>query len=436
MRALVAMALLVASIAVAPGCRDTLMRTPAVVSATEVDPFVFTPPAWRGASAPIFIASTRAPSGREEPTRFYSTDRNRLVRLGKAEVEVGVGMTWDELMVASSVDRRDEEPEIRLTGFEEYGELWSSGYPRGASFTRDWIGGELDREPAERFAAEMNRALAVSNRRQMTVYVHGFNTTFAGNCHIAAEFWHYMARDEVLLSFDWPSKGSVFSYQKDKANAELAVRQLRVLLEFLASSTEAERINIIAHSAGSPVVVGALRDLSLKHYGESEEDVRAKLRIGRVVLAAPDMGLDILISAGLDGVRRVADNVAIYASRRDKALGLSADIFGEVRVGSSIGKLEPPQIEAIIESRSQWIDVTNAQARASSFLGHSYYHENPWVSSDLMIFLRVGATPEERGLERDLETGFLVFPDDYEERLPEIVDGLIENYAEDLSTLR
>ena len=44
------------------------------------------------------------------------------------------------------------------------------------------------------------------------------------------------------------------------------------------------------------------------------------------------------------------------------------------------------------------------------------------------LFLGLGATAEERGRVRDMETGFLVFPDDYEEQLPEIVDRLRAKY--------
>ncbi|MHC4320140.1 MAG: hypothetical protein ACYS1B_16570 [Planctomycetota bacterium] len=109
-------------------------------------------------------------------------------------------------------------------------------------------------------------------------------------------------------------------------------------------------------------------------------------------------------------------------------MGFSSDIFGNVRLGRSIGKLSDDDRDALINNETQWIDVTNAQERSSSFLGHSYFHDNPWVSSDLMIYLRFGATAEERGLVRDMETGFLTFPDDYEERLPEIVRQLVAKY--------
>ena len=146
------------------------------------------------------------------------------------------------------------------------------------------------------------------------------------------------------------------------------------------------------------------------------------------MLAAPDMDYETCLSAAVDGASRITEGWTVYASRKDKALGVSSDIFGDVRVGSSIGKLSDYERDGLIRNKGQWIDVTAAQQRSSSFLGHSYYHQNPWVSSDVLIYLRTGATGEERGLVRDMETGFLVFPEDYEERLPQIVDRLRKKY--------
>ena len=111
-------------------------------------------------------------------------------------------------------------------------------------------------------------------------------------------------------------------------------------------------------------------------------------------------------------------------SRSDRALVFSGNIFGDVRLGSAIGKLTDDERKAIIATRTQMIDVTAAQRLASSFLGHSYYHQNAWVSSDVMLFLELGATAEERGLVRDVKTGFMTFPDDYMQQLPAIIERL------------
>jgi hypothetical protein len=90
----------------------------------------------------------------------------------------------------------------------------------------------------------------------------------------------------------------------------------------------------------------------------------------------------------------------------------------------------------MINSGAQIIDIGPAERRTSSFLGHSYYHQNLWVSSDVMLFLELGATAEERGLVRDPKTGFLTFPGDYLQQLPEIVDRLSKKYEFGRPTVR
>ena len=321
------------------GCQTTLMPTPAIVSDGHIDPFKQVVPEYQNSEAPVFVASARTVSGKTDPAKFYSTDRSRMVRVGLATLEIGPGMTWDELVQESSVEKRKRKPAIKLTAYEEYGPLWSTAWSPNIRFDRDWDAADVDHGPGDRFVEAIEEQLALSRRKQITIYVHGFNTKFAENLKRASEFWHYMARDEVAISFDWPSKGSVFSYEVDKANSFFAIRQFRVLLEFLADHTSAERINIIAHSAGNPIAIEALRQLSLMHYDLDDEAARRRTRIGRVAFAAPDMDLETALSAGADGAGRVTQGFVIYASRKDKALGFSSDIFGNVRLGRSIGKL-------------------------------------------------------------------------------------------------
>lgn len=412
------------------GCGLALMETPAVVAVGGIDPFASVIPQWQDNRAPVFIASGRRCSGRTEPDRFYTNERSRMLRLGRATVEIGRGSSWEELVRESRAGTRRRAVAIDLAEYEEYGALWTTAWPPDLRYAREWDAPDVDRAPAVEFVTAIEAMLAVSRRKQVTVFVHGFNTEFGANVAIAGEFWHYMARDGVMISFDWPSDGSMFSYQEDKANAEFAIRQFRLLLEFLADATTAERINIIAHSAGNPIVVETMRQLSLMHGDLDREEVRRRTRIGVVVLAAPDMDLDSALSAAVDGASRVAESVAVYASRRDKALGFASGIFGDVRLGNSIGRLTDDERQALISGGWQWIDVTNAQRWEPSFLGHSYFHRNPWVSSDVMLLQRLGTAPDERGLVRDLETGFLVFPDDYLEQLPGLAERIMRRSEE------
>ncbi len=407
------------------GCGGGLMPTPTLITDGGLNPFYNVAEDRKGSSLPVFVACPREYSERREGIKAYTNKRSRDVRLGKATVEIVPEVTWDELVADSTTDKRSRKLKPEVAEFEDYGTLWATAWPPAVRFDPEWKGEGLDRAPADRFLEEIQERLDSSRRRQILIYVHGFNTKLKGNLEIAAGFLHFMGRDPVVINFDWPSKGSLFSYQEDKATAETAERQFRELLRFLAENTTVERINILAHSAGNPVVIESLRHLSLMTRGMDPEEARAWTKIGRVVLAAPDMDLDAALGAAVDGALRITQGVALYASKRDKALGFSSGIFGDVRLGASIGRLSDYERQAVIANDAQWIDATRAQKRKSkTFTGHSYYHANPWVSSDIMVFLAIGATPEERGLVRNMETGFLEFPEDYEERLPEIAKRL------------
>ncbi|MEM6751312.1 MAG: alpha/beta hydrolase [Planctomycetota bacterium] len=419
--------LVVAWLVVAGGCAPTMMETPTLVSEGLVDPFEGVLPERRTTTVPVFVASAREATGEADPKRFYTNDRSRIVRLGVAEVALGEELGWDGLVKASRQTKRDAQPTLKVLSYTEFGPLQSTALRHGPSESDDGPG-----SPAAEFADAINAVLAESQLGQITIFVHGFNTTFAGNLITAAEFTHYMARDGVLVSFGWASKGDVFSYHQDKANADFAIRQFRLFLEYLAASTDAREINVIAHSAGNPIAIEAMRHLSLKHDGAPDEEVQRITKLGRVVLAAPDIDYESALSASFDGAMRVADDVALYASQGDLALKISRDIFGEIRLGSVIGKLSPEEVAAIIERGEQCIDVTYAEKAHSSLLGHSYYHHNPWVSSDVMLFLLFGPAPAERGLALNRETGFYEFPEDYEQRLPALVEQLEAKYADRL----
>ena len=215
------------------GCQTHLMTTPAAVSDGHINPFDRVVPEYQNSQAPVFVASARTASGKTTyPAQFYTTNRSRIVRVGLATLEIGPGMTWDELVQESLAAKRSHDPVIRLAAYEEYGPLWSTAWPPNLRFDRDWDAPGVDRGPGDRFVEAIEQHLALSWRKQITVYVHGFNTRFDENLKRASEFWHYMSRDEVFMSFDWASKGSLFSYEVDKANANFAIRQFRELLEF------------------------------------------------------------------------------------------------------------------------------------------------------------------------------------------------------------
>ena len=189
-----------------------------------------------------------------------------------------------------------------------------------------------------------------------------------------------------------------------------------MLLLFLAEETNA-RINIIAHSAGAPVAVGGIRELCLMHYDEGTKAVQQRFRIGHLVLLAPDMDLGQFENGIHDEIMGVPERMTIYISTRDKALSLSSWVYGFARLGASLTELTAENTEFLHENPDcEIIDVGGAEDSHGSWLGHSYFHQNPWVSSDVLMTLRYDAPPEKRGLVKAEDKPVWIFPEDYPQR--------------------
>lgn len=403
-----------------------LMPTPSVMALGYIDPLAHVAPDRRRTTGTVFIASNRGvTSSASDSHQSLTNTRSHLLRLAVSEVTIGRGLGWDELADASRRPRHEVSPVIVVEQTEVLGVL--------ASEELSDVGGEGwltapepgDAAATDRWLELLNAELTAGAGSDVLIYVHGYNTDFHVNTGLAAEMWHFAGREGAVVSFAWPSRHRVLGFGADKANAVHAVRYLRQLLAFLADRSAADRIHILAHSAGCPIVVDAIRELRMIGSSLGRDEVRAKYRIGRVVLAAPDMDLMQFFNARLDGFHHLPERVSVYASSEDDALRLSTWLFGDERLGDSVGRLtewEEQQMNGFVDT--EIIDVTRSEDVLGGFLGHSYYHRNPWVSSDLLVTLTYGLPAHERGLVRDEGTGCWVFPDNYLHRLANLVRPL------------
>jgi esterase/lipase superfamily enzyme len=197
------------------------------------------------------------------------------------------------------------------------------------------------------------------------------------------------------------------------------------MISNLAKECEVDSITIIAHSAGAPIVVNALREIRLLEFDMPADQVREKYRIGRVVLAAPDMDVMAFTNAVHDRFHELTTGIAVYASQKDRALGLSEKLYGNSRLGRTVGKLEVWEKQVLSQVlKIELIDASVAEKQFRNVLGHSYFHRDPWVSSDIGSFI-LGRSPAERGLVKpgDAEV-FWQFPTDYPDRLKQHIEAL------------
>jgi esterase/lipase superfamily enzyme len=271
-------------------------------------------------------------------------------------------------------------------------------------------------EVIEEIHAILAAELAATDRKEVFVFVHGFNNTFAYAAQSMSELWHMAGRPGVAILYSWPAaRAGIFGYNPDRESSEFTVSHLKQFLRILAAADTVERIHVISHSRGTDVLVTALRELYIEHSARGPDAV-AELKLGNAVFAAADIDMDVATQRiGGEEVLFVADRFTTYTSAGDTALKLSANMF---KSSARVGQAGPEAVRdfhrvtlRMLEDRSSVI----YDPKKTGFLGHSGYLYNPRVSSDLILLLRDDRSPgaeNGRPLLRD-PTGLWVIPEDY-----------------------
>ncbi len=356
-------------------------------------------------------------SARKGKGRYYGNDRSPLLRVGFGKISYrGKTDISAEEIDSPTTNRQKSKIPIEVSEIEELG-LLADPLPYGFLTDRSLFGED---PPADNtFADLINKKLSTSGQKDIFLYVHGFKVVFANPLLVAAEFWHFMGYKGAFIAYTWPSTPRGLAYFKDAETAQLSGQNLRLALEYLAKYTNAERIHIIGYSAGTRVVITALHQLALISHNESDNSVRKKYRIGQVALIGSDYDANQFGIAVANGLTRIPQNLSIYMSRYDEALGVSNFVFGQKRLGQYVqDAVVPPSVHAWLKESNNisFIDVSNAK-KSHTGKGHGYFRKSPWVSSDLLLTLARGLTPEERGLEKSENGLTWAFPKDYIERM-------------------
>jgi len=389
------------------------MPAPAAYERSEA-PFTAAPIATttEHAALDMLYATNRAPSAGGDPDEpYYSGERGYLVRVGEADISFGDSdIGWDEARRISLLKNRPDSFPLKVNGVQEAGILASSV----SVFTPSEIAATVDDLPSREFVQEIEARLARAQVKDIFIYVHGYKVNFENPLLVASELWHFLGYEGAFIAFSWPSTPARLAYLKDIETARVSAWGLRLLLDFLARETSAERIHIVGYSAGTRVVLTTLYELALIHQRDGDSETRNATRLGNVILVGSDVDTGTFASYIIDGLLRVQDRLTIYTSPGDKALHLSEKIFAHRRIGEVLPGTLDERMRQFVASSSQFalIDVADAD-NFDDGNGHAYFRKSPWVSSDILMTLRYGLAPAERGLEQRGESPVWRFPDDY-----------------------
>lgn len=308
-------------------------------------------------------------------------------------------------------------------------------------FDRDLLSEDDLPDASERFAKAINSQLAVSRKKHVYFYVHGYKVVYENPVLVSAELWHFLGYEGAFIAYAWPSTPSKFAYIKDSDTSGGYARNFRLLLEFVAQNTDVEEIHIIGYSNGTRLVTRAMEQLALKYQGMTADEIWEKLRLRNVILVGSDLDRAVFGSYMADGLLNVARHTSVYMSRYDKALGVSQFLTRRQRLGQlwggKGGEIHPLARKALVDYRDQisFVNVSDAEA-SNQGNGHGYFRSSPWASSDVLMTMYYGLTPEQRGLVEQDDLPIFTFPPDYISRLWASIEKVDPEFARDLRSLK
>jgi esterase/lipase superfamily enzyme len=239
----------------------------------------------------------------------------------------------------------------------------------------------LDSERA--FVKTLNAQLAMRppGRRKVFVFTHGYNTMFAEGLYRFTQIVDDANAPGVPVLFTWASRGHLTDYVYDSNSATAARDELEHTLRLVFASN-AEEVNILAHSMGNWVTVEALRQIKIS----ANKPPISKL--GAVILAAPDIDIDVFKSE-MRRFGKPRKPFFIIVSRDDKALRFSDFIAGgKERLGAYTNDAELTALGAVV------IDMTDVKANNPS--NHAKFAQLAEIAPQMKQVLEGSvATPEQ-----------------------------------------
>jgi len=239
------------------------------------------------------------------------------------------------------------------------------------------VAGYLKGERA--FIQALNAQLAArpKGRRKIFLFIHGYNTMFAEGLYRFAQIVDDAKTSAVPVLFTWASRGQLTQYVYDNNSATAARDDLERVIRLLFA-TDADEVNILAHSMGNWVTVEAIRQIKISGHMPAHAS-----KLGEIVLAAPDIDIDVFKSQ-MRRFGKPKKSFLIVLSKNDRALGLSSFIAGgEPRLGDDPNTAELAALGATV------IDMTKVEGLTA--IGHDKFARLAAFGPQLQNVLARGA---------------------------------------------
>lgn len=303
----------------------------------------------------VFYATDRKNTGAKDPAAVYGGDRGPLT-FGVATVSI---------------------PRDHRLGALETPSIWRLEWCNDPDKFVVLV--SVDETDKAKFFADVADRVNNSAEKSAFIFVHGYNVAFVDAARRTAQMTYDLGFDGAPVLYSWPSQASYASYKVDETNAEWSRLDFKTFLKDFAEQSDAENIYLIAHSMGTRVLTGALKELVL-------EDPELRDRFDEIILAAPDIDADTFKRDIAPKILAGEGGTTLYASSGDYALMASKTFAGYPRAGDTA--------EGV--TIAEGVDTIDASTIRTDFVGHSYYADSDSVLGDLRDLILHGKRPDKR----------------------------------------
>ncbi|MCP1214397.1 alpha/beta hydrolase [Acetobacter okinawensis] len=210
-----------------------------------------------------------------------------------------------------------------------------------------------------------------------TIFVHGYNTSFKDSIIRAAQIGYDIGLSQGIGLFSWASAGRKSHYSVDEATADLSKYHLATFISNFIENSPQKKINIISHSMGSRVTLGAFEVLS-------NGNKKVLKSINQVIFAAADIDAELMRHLAPHVITRCS-RVTSYVCNIDLALKASKILHGYARAGFT-----PP----IFTLAGMDTILVNKKDLGSFY--HGYIGSSRSILSDIFSLLKNNTPPAKR----------------------------------------
>ena len=232
-------------------------------------------------------------------------------------------------------------------------------------------------ESRDAFFTRISHAVGATTRKEVFVFIHGYNTSFEGGAIRTAQLAVDMNLDGAAILYSWPSRASLLGYQADTRTVAdpVLLNDVADFLTDVANRTGAQRVHLVAHSMGNRVLERSLDLLAARQPGRPA-------MFHEVVMAAADVGVDEFETTW-PRIVGLGHRFTLYASQRDRALQISQQVNRMRRIGDAR--------EIVIRDGLQTVDTT---AASGGLLGHDDFAGG--ALADFRAVMWLSLQPEKR----------------------------------------